>query len=119
MPSLIKAMRMQEKAAQVGFDWPDVQSVWGKVKEELGEFEAEVTSGNASLREAEMGDLLFSLINYCRHAGMNPDTALERTNAKFRKRFMYMEAQVTASGRQLSDLKLEEMDQYWNEAKKL
>lgn len=119
MPSVIKAMRMQEKAAQVGFDWPDIQSVWGKVQEELHEFEAEVAAGHASQKEAEMGDLLFSLINYCRHAGMNPDTALERTNAKFRKRFMYMEEQVKATGKQLSDLKLEEMDQYWNEAKNI
>lgn len=115
MPSLVKAMRMQDKAAQVGFDWPDKEQVWDKVDEELQEFkEAE---GNQ--KEEEFGDLLFSLVNYARWLKINPDDALEKTNKKFKFRFESIEAHAKSNGLKMEDMTLEEMDRVWNEAKKV
>ena len=118
MPSLIKAYRMQEKAANVGFDWEKKEDVWAKVKEEIAEVEAEMEKGNAAYMEKEFGDLLFSLVNASRLYGINPDNALEQTNNKFRGRFNYVEQNTIKQGRNLRDMSLEEMDALWNEAKK-
>ena len=118
MPSLIKAYRMQEKAANVGFDWEKKEDVWAKVKEEIAEVEAEMEKGNAAAMEKEFGDLLFSLVNASRLYGINPDNALEQTNDKFRSRFNYVEQNTIKQGRNLRDMSLEEMDALWNEAKK-
>lgn len=119
LPSLVKAYRLQEKAAAVGFDWHDRKDVWAKVQEELGELSAEVEQGRPQEEiEKEFGDLLFSLVNYARFIGVDPDNALERTNLKFTSRFNYLEQEVNKSGRKLEDMTLEEMDVYWNEAKK-
>ena len=119
MPSLIKASRMQEKAANVGFDWEKQEDVWAKVKEEIAEVEAEMEKGNAAAMEKEFGDLLFSLVNASRLYGINPDNALEQTNGKFRSRFNYVEQNTIKQGRNLRDMSLEEMDALWNEAKNL
>lgn len=124
LPALIKAMRIQEKARGVGFDWEEKQQVWEKVEEEMQEFkdefnadsEAEIDKEKAT---AEFGDLLFSLINYARFIEINPEEALERTNLKFIKRFRYLENSAKESGKSLSEMTLAEMDVYWNEAKKL
>ena len=114
MPSLVKAMRMQEKAAQVGFDWTKQSDVWSKVKEELNEFEEADTSKE---REEEFGDLLFSLINYARFEKINPDDALEKTNHKFKSRFEYIEQKASEKGLQLNKMSLEEMEELWQQAK--
>ena len=123
LPALIKAMRIQEKARGVGFDWEEPEQVWEKVKEEMGEFEAEfrVASGTKIDQEkaaSEFGDLLFSLINYARFIDINPEEALERTNIKFISRFQYLERAAKAVGKNLSEMSLAEMDVYWEEAKK-
>ena len=118
MPSLIKAYRMQEKAANVGFDWENKEDVWAKVKEEIAEIEEEMKQGNAVNMEKEFGDLLFSLVNASRLYGINPDNALEQTNNKFRGRFNYVEHNTIKQGRNLRDMSLEEMDALWNEAKR-
>ena len=123
LPALVKAMRIQEKARGAGFDWEKPEQVWDKVQEELGEFEAEFahtdpTSINQERASAEFGDLLFSLINFARHAGINPEEALERTNRKFINRFQYLETQAAQDGHQLRDLTLSQMDVYWEQAKK-
>ena len=117
MPSLIKAYRMQEKAANVGFDWEKKEDVWAKVKEEIAEVEQEMRRGDAVNLEQEFGDLLFSLVNASRLYGINPDNALELTNNKFRNRFNYVEQQTIGQGRNLRDMSLGEMDALWNEAK--
>ena len=117
MPSLIKAYRMQEKAANVGFDWEKKEDVWAKVKEEIAEVEEEMKQGNAVNMEKEFGDLLFSLVNASRLYGINPDNALEQTNNKFRGRFNYVEQNTIKQGRNLRDMSLEEMDALWNKAK--
>jgi XTP/dITP diphosphohydrolase len=115
LPSLVKASRMQDKAAQVGFDWPEISQVWEKVEEELHEFkEAEGRD-----KEAEFGDLIFSLVNYARWLKINPDDALERTNLKFKKRFEAIEAEAKKQGRKIDNMTLAEMDAVWEEAKKL
>ncbi len=116
MPSLVKALRMQDKAAQVGFDWENKNQVWEKVEEELNEFK---TANNAKDREEEFGDLLFSLINYARFENINPDDALEKTNQKFKKRFEYIEAKAEAKNLDLKSLGLRQMDEWWVEAKAL
>ena len=118
MPSLIKAYRMQEKAANVGFDWDKREEVWNKVREEIAEVEAEMKSGNKADCEKEFGDLIFSLVNAARLYDINPDNALEMTNAKFRRRFNYVEEQTLKQGRSLKDMSLADMDSLWNEAKK-
>lgn len=124
LPALIKAMRIQEKARGVGFDWDEPEQVWEKVKEEMGEFETEfqVASGKKIDQEkatAEFGDLLFSLINYARFIDINPEEALERTNIKFISRFQYLEQAAKAAGKNLNEMSLAEMDVYWEEAKKV
>ena len=110
LPSLIKAYRMQDKARAVGFDWENREEVWAKVKEEIAEFEE-----NPS--EDELGDIIFSLVNAARLYDLNPDTALEKTNGKFRRRFGYVEEKAKEQGRNIKELTLEEMDALWNEAK--
>ena len=117
MPSLIKAYRMQEKAANVGFDWDKREEVWNKVREEIAEIEAEMKNGNKADCEKEFGDLIFSLVNAARLYDINPDNALEMTNAKFRRRFNYVEEQTLKLGRSLKDMSLADMDSLWNEAK--
>ena len=118
LPALVKAQRIQDKVAGVGFDWEQPEQVWEKVQEELAEFKAEVDQGDTHATEAEFGDLLFSLINYARFLKINPDTALERTNQKFTKRFNYHEAKAQALGKSLHEMSLAEMDVFWEEAKK-
>ncbi|PHS05605.1 MAG: nucleoside triphosphate pyrophosphohydrolase [Kordia sp.] len=118
LPALVKASRIQEKVAGVGFDWEDSSQVWGKVEEELQEFRDEVESGNQYEMEAEFGDVLFSLINYAKHLNINAENALERTNKKFINRFQYLEAKAKELGKELSDMTLKEMDVFWEEAKK-
>ncbi len=117
LPSLVKAYRVQDKAANVGFDWERREQVWDKVKEEIKEFEAEVGSMDKPKAEAEFGDVLFSLVNAARLYKINPDNALEHANQKFIRRFNYVEAGAKAQGRSLSEMTLEEMDKLWNEAK--
>lgn len=124
LPALIKAMRIQEKARGVGFDWEEKQQVWEKVEEEMQEFKDEFNAASdkdidKEKATAEFGDLLFSLINYARFIEINPEEALERTNLKFIKRFRYLENSAKESGKSLSEMTLAEMDVYWNEAKKL
>ncbi len=119
LPSLIKAFRIQEKVSNVGFDWEEPAQVWDKMKEELSEVEAEIKSGNKEGIEAEMGDLLFSMVNVARLYGVNPDTALEHTNRKFTSRFNYLESRARELGKPLKDMTLGEMDEIWNEAKKM
>ena len=119
LPSLIKAYRIQDKARNVGFDWEERSQVWSKVKEEISEFEAEVENMDKDKAEAEFGDVLFSLINAARLYKINPDNALERTNQKFTARFNYLEAHTLKQGRQLTDMTLAEMDEIWEEAKRV
>ena len=118
LPSLIKAYRIQDKARHVGFDWEERSQVWDKVKEEIGEFEAEVEHDDAKRAQEEFGDVLFSLINAARLYHINPDDALEHTNRKFIRRFNYLEEHTMKQGRNLKDMTLEEMDAIWDEAKK-
>lgn len=116
LPAMVKAYRMQDKTKQVGFEWENSEQVWEKVEEELGEFkEAMDTEASAEKREEEFGDILFSLINYARFQGIDPETALERVNQKFKRRFEYIEAHAP---RDLMDMSLAEMDALWNAAKK-
>jgi XTP/dITP diphosphohydrolase len=117
LPAMVKAYRMQEKTAQVGFEWENAEQVWDKVEEEMNEFK-EVLANNESQerKEEEFGDILFSLINYARFQRIDPETALERINRKFKKRFEYIEAKAD---RPLEDMSLEEMDALWNAAKKM
>jgi XTP/dITP diphosphohydrolase len=118
LPSLIKAYRIQDKARNVGFDWKEKEQVWDKVKEEFGELQTEISSMDKDKAEAEFGDLFFSIINAARLYGINPDNALERTNHKFIRRFNYLEENTIKQGLNLKEMSLEEMDKYWNEAKK-
>ncbi len=118
LPSLIKAYRIQDKARNVGFDWEKRAQVWAKVKEEISEFEAEIEQMDKEKAEAELGDVLFSLVNAARLYKLNPDNALERTNQKFIRRFNYVEAHTLQQGRNLTDMTLEEMDAVWEEAKR-
>ena len=115
LPAMVKAYRMQEKTAQVGFEWDDAEQVWEKVEEEIAEFkEALQQTDDVAKREEEFGDVLFSLINYARFQNIEPETALERINQKFKRRFEYIEAHAD---RPLEDLSLTEMDALWDEAK--
>ena len=118
LPALVKAQRIQDKVAGVGFDWEAPEQVEEKVQEEWNELKAEIEKGDQDAMEAEFGDLLFSLINYARFLKINPDTALERTNQKFTKRFSYLEAKAQALGKSLHEMTLAEMDVFWEEAKK-
>ncbi len=119
LPSLVKAYRMQDKAKGVGFDWGKTSDVWNKVQEEIKELQEEVKKPNNQERiEDEFGDVLFSLINYARFIDVNPDTALEKTNRKFKDRFQYIEQKAKQMNKSVSDMTLQEMDILWNEAKK-
>jgi XTP/dITP diphosphohydrolase len=117
LPAMVKAQRMQDKARGVGFDWDHESQVWEKVNEELAEFKTEADM-NSDKMEDEFGDLLFSLINYARFKGINPEDALEKTNRKFIYRFQYMETESAKDGKKLGEMTLEEMDAYWNAAKR-
>ena len=117
LPSLIKAYRIQDKARNVGFDWQKKEDVWQKVREELVELEAELAKEDREASTNELGDFLFSVINAARLYKLNPDNALERTNAKFIRRFNYIEQHSIRAGRPLTEMTLEEMDRLWNEAK--
>ena len=117
LPALVKAFRVQEKVSGVGFDWDDSEGVLDKVKEELDEFKLEVTKNNINEMEMEFGDLLFSLINYARFLKINPETALERTNKKFIKRFKHIESEAYKLGKKISQLSQEEMNFFWQQAK--
>lgn len=122
LPALIKAMRIQEKARGAGFDWEKKEQVWEKVEEEMQEFHQEVDPGDGKEPDAEkaqdeFGDLLFSLINYARFVGINPEEALERTNKKFIRRFQYLEVESAKEGKRISEMSLDEMDVYWERAK--
>jgi len=118
LPSLVKAMRMQDKARGVGFDWDEKEQVWDKVEEEISELKEEFKSGDMAKMEDEFGDVMFSLVNAARLYDINPDDALERTNRKFLKRFSYLEEKVIEQGRNIKDLSLAEMDSLWEEAKR-
>ena len=116
LPALVKAMRIQEKARGVGFDWDHQDQVWDKVQEEMNEFQEETQS---EAKAGEFGDLLFSLINYARFVDINPEEALERTNKKFIKRFRYLESESKKDGKELGEMTLAEMDAYWERAKRI
>ena len=122
LPSMVKAMRIQEKARGVGFDWDNRSQVWEKVEEELAEFKAEfdkpeLTPEDKVLATQELGDVFFSLVNFARFLDINPEEALEKTNLKFIKRFQYLEEAAARNGTTLQNMTLAEMDAYWNEAK--
>jgi XTP/dITP diphosphohydrolase len=120
LPAMVKAYRIQDKARGVGFDWENVEQVWAKVEEEIGELKFELANENTpEKREDEFGDLLFALINYSRFIDVNPETALERTNRKFIRRFNFLEQEAANSGRKLHEMTLQEMDGIWNRAKYL
>lgn len=119
LPAVVKASRIQEKVAGVGFDWEEPQQVFEKLQEELGELQHEISEDNKDKIEAEFGDVLFSMINYARFLGVNPENALERTNKKFISRFQYIEAKAKDLNKSLKDMTLAEMDVFWNEAKNL
>ena len=118
LPSLIKAHRIQDKARNAGFDWDEREQVWDKVKEEIGEFEAEIAGMDHDKMEAEFGDLFFSLVNAARLYHIKPDNALERTNRKFIRRFNYLEQRAAEQRRTLNEMSLDEMEAIWQEAKK-
>ncbi len=118
LPSLVKAVRIQDKARGVGFDWDHQGQVWDKVQEELAELKEEVDNKTDKI-EDEFGDVLFSMINYSRFIGINPEDALEKTNKKFIKRFQYLETQSAKDGKVMGEMTLDEMEAYWNQAKKL
>ena len=119
LPAMVKANRIQDKAAGVGFDWEEPHQVYEKVEEELQELKTEVVSGDQDKIESEFGDVLFSLINYARFLKINPENALERTNKKFIKRFQYLESKSNELNKPLSEMTLSEMDVFWEEAKKV
>lgn len=119
LPAMVKANRIQDKVAGVGFDWEQPEQVFEKLQEELGELQEEVSQANSDKIEAEFGDVLFSMINYARFLGINPENALERTNKKFSKRFQFLEEEAEKMGNSLKDMSLEEMDIYWNKAKEM
>ena len=118
LPTLIKAYRIQEKAASLGFDWEYREQVWDKAKEEIAEFQAEADKMDSEKMEAEFGDVLFSMVNAARLYDINPDTALERTNKKFIQRFNFLEAETISKGKDLKKMTLAEMDEIWERAKK-
>ena len=119
LPALVKANRIQEKVAGVGFDWEEPQQVWEKVQEELSELNEEIKAGNKENTEKEFGDVLFSLINYARFINVNPENALEKTNKKFINRFQYLEKAAKKEGKEIAEMSLTEMDVYWEQSKAL
>lgn len=118
LPALSRAKKLQSKASKVGFDWPDIVSVLDKVDEEISELKAAIASGETDAIEDELGDALFALANIARHANVDPDQAVRRTNLKFERRFNYVESQVIKSSRAWSEHSLDELDAFWDEAKK-
>ena len=118
LPALVKAMRLQEKAKQVGFEWEHREQVWEKVKEEEAELGEAITSGDQDKMEEEFGDLVFSLVNFARFLNIDAENALERTNKKFIQRFTQMEEKALSAGKNLNDLSLNEMDAIWNDIKR-
>ena len=118
LPSMVKAIRIQDKARGVGFDWEKPEQVWEKLNEEIGELKVEVEAGSDKIFD-ELGDVMFSLVNYARFLDLDPDEALERTNRKFIKRFQYLETESRKDGKKLGEMSLEEMDRYWEKAKSL
>jgi XTP/dITP diphosphohydrolase len=118
LPALIKALRIQDKARSIGFDWDKKEQVWDKVEEEIEEFKNELIEGNKEKAEAEFGDVLFSLVNAARLYGIEPETALERTNKKFIKRFNYLEDNTIRKGKKLKEMNLNEMNEIWEKSKK-
>ncbi|REH48849.1 XTP/dITP diphosphohydrolase [Tenacibaculum gallaicum] len=118
LPAVVKANRIQDKVAGVGFDWEEPHQVWEKVQEELSELNDEIKNNNQEQIEKEFGDVLFSMINYARFIGVNPENALEKTNKKFINRFQYLEEAAKKEGKQLSDMTLAEMDVHWENSKK-
>jgi MazG family protein len=121
LPALVKAIRIQDKARGIGFDWERKEQVWGKVEEEMAEFKNEVTGESVDNEKvmAEFGDMLFSLVNYARFINIDPEEALERTNRKFIKRFQFLETESARDGKKMGNMTLAEMDEYWNKAKEL
>jgi XTP/dITP diphosphohydrolase len=119
LPAMVKAFRLGEKAASVGFDWEKREDIWDKVREEIAEVDVEIAADDKDKMEGEIGDLFFALINACRLYGIDPENALERTNQKFISRFNHVEARATEQGRMVSELPLEQLEEYWQEAKKL
>ncbi len=119
LPAMVKALRIQDKAKQVGFEWDNKEQVYEKVEEELAELQEAITNNDQEAMEDEFGDVLFSMVNYARFINVDPENALERTNKKFKARFEYMETLATHQGKALHDMNLEEMDALWNEAKKV
>jgi XTP/dITP diphosphohydrolase len=117
LPAVVKASRIQEKVAGVGFDWEEPQQVWEKVQEEISELNEEIKVANKENIEKEFGDVLFSMINYARFIDVNPENALEKTNKKFINRFQYLEAEAKKEGKELSDMSLTEMDVHWENSK--
>ena len=117
LPAVIKASRIQEKVAGIGFDWEQPEQVWDKVQEELSELNEEIKAGNNENIEKEFGDVLFSMINYARFINVNPENALEKTNKKFINRFQYLERESKKEGKNLTDMSLAEMDIYWEKSK--
>ena len=118
LPAIVKAFRIQEKVRGVGFDWDNKTQVWEKVQEEIKELKHEETENNHDRIESEFGDVLFALVNYSRFIDVNPEDALERTNKRFIKRFKLMEDKIKTDGHELSDMSFDEMDKYWEWAKK-
>jgi MazG family protein len=119
LPALVKAYRMQEKAKQVGFEWEHIEQVKKKVEEEWAELNEEIGGDNKEKIEEEFGDLLFAMVNYSRFLKVDPEAALEKCNIKFKKRFQYIEEQAQKINKPLTEMTLEEMDGYWNEAKRM
>ena len=117
LPAIVKAGRIQEKVAGIGFDWEKPEQVWEKVQEELSELNEEIKAGNKENIEKEFGDVLFSMINYARFIDVNPENALEKTNKKFMNRFQYLENESKKEGKKLSEMSLTEMDAYWEKSK--
>lgn len=118
LPALVKAYRIQDKVANVGFDWEKKEDVWEKVKEEIAELETELRAGDCERQTEELGDLIFALVNAARLYKLRPDNALEKTNQKFMKRFAYVEQKAAEQGRSLKEMTLQEMEDLWQEAKK-
>lgn len=119
LPAMIKANRIQDKVSGVGFDWEEPFQVWEKVQEEISELNEEINKGSKNSIESEFGDVLFSMINFARFIGVNPENALEKTNKKFINRFQYLEKATKKEGKKLSEMTLSEMDVYWEESKKV
>ncbi len=118
LPAMVKATRIQEKARGVGFDWDNQEQVFEKVQEEIKELQEEIKANNQEKIEDEFGDVLFSLINYARFIGVDPESALEKTNKKFIQRFQYLEKGAKESGKEISEMSLDEMNEFWEKAKK-